>query len=90
MIVEDDENGGCSWCPVVVEERKEDSQASIVYWEKGELLRGIKSWEDALELFSRGVAANSSNAKCWIGLSRVSARVVLKKHLKRSLVPRLC
>ena len=72
MIVEDDENGGCSWCPLAVDEREEDTQTSVGYWKEGEHLRRNKSWDQALKLFTQGVVANPSDAKCWIGLSKVS------------------
>ena len=72
MIVEDDECGGCSWCPVVVDDREEDRQAAVDCWKRGEQFRSGKQWGEALELYARGVVANPSNAKCWVGISRVS------------------
>lgn len=72
MIVEDTEDGGCSWCPLVVDEREEDRQAAVAYWKEGERLRKDKLWDEALHLFTKGVVANPSDANCWIGLSRVS------------------
>lgn len=73
MIVEDDDGGGCSWCPVVVDDREEDRQAAaVVCWKEGEQLRSRENWGEALDVYARGVVANPSNAKCWIGISRVS------------------
>lgn len=80
-IVEDDENGGCSWCPLVVDEREEDRQAFVGYWRKGENFRQNKRWAQALQLFTQGVVANPSDANCWIGLSRVRAKSSFKKAL---------
>lgn len=70
VLVEDDSDGGCSWCPVVTE-GEEDESASVEFWTKGEELRKLKNWARALECFSRGLVANPRNAACWLGISKV-------------------
>lgn len=72
VLVEDDSDGGCSWCPVATEEGKEDAKASLDFWTKGEELRKSKKWAAALVYFNRGVVANPQNAACWSSISKVS------------------
>lgn len=72
MIVEDDSDGGCSWCPVVTEASPEDEQASVSFWEKGEQLRKAKDWAGAVDFYNRGVVANPRNAVCWRSISEVN------------------
>lgn len=72
MIVEDDSDGGCSWCPVVTEATKEDEDASVSFWKKGEQRRNVKDHAGAVDYFNRGVVANPRNTACWVSMSEVS------------------
>lgn len=74
VLVEDDRDGGCSWCRVATEEGKGDEKASVDYWTKGEELRKAKKWAEALVYFNRGVVANPQNASCWSSIAEVSLR----------------
>lgn len=73
VIVEDnDDGGGCSWCPVVEDGRDENKDRSHANWVKGEQQRAAGDWHRALDTFTRGVVADPLSVRCWIGLSRVS------------------
>lgn len=72
MIVEDDSDGGCSWCPVVTEARKEDEHASIAFWKKGEQLREVKDRAGAIDCYNRGVVSDPRNTACWLSISEVN------------------
>lgn len=72
VLVEEDSDGGCSWCPVATEEGNEDEKAALDLWTKGEELRKSKKWAEALVYFNRAVVANPQNAACWSSISKVS------------------
>eukprot|EP00752_Nemacystus_decipiens_P006118 g5518.t1 len=71
VLVEDDGDGGCSWCRVATEEGEGDEKASLDYWTQGEELRKVKKWAEALVYFNRGVVANPKNAACWSSIAEV-------------------
>lgn len=72
VLVEDDSDGGCSWCRVATQEGKEDEKTSLDFWTKGEEFRKSKNWAKALDYFNRGVVANPQNAACWSSIAKVS------------------
>lgn len=73
-VVEDDGDGGCSWCPVSTEAWKENDQVSQELWAKGEELRKVKNWAEALTCFNRGIVADPRSSKCWSSISEVKKR----------------
>lgn len=74
-IVEDDGDGGCSWCPVVAEAREENEHDWTYFWKKGEQLRNAKDWPGALDFYNRAVVANPRNSTCWSRIAEVSRRI---------------
>lgn len=80
VLVEDDGDGGCSWCRVITEEGKEDEKTSLNFWAKGEELRKSKNRAEALVFYNRGVVANPQNSACWSSIAKV--QLELGNHRK--------